>query len=125
MRWFALFIHAVYFLSLLTANLIMHRPLHYPDTPLKYAPSFDARIVLYPTLQNVKDYLSWRQADTHINNLYNTAFWTLVEKGKLSPQEAEARLSGTLSADKNEILFTEFGINYNDEPGEERGGGGR
>lgn len=26
------------------------------------------------------------------------------------------RLSGTLSGDKNEILFSQFGINYNDEP---------
>lgn len=34
----------------------------------------------------------------------------------MAPQEAEQRLSGTVSADKNEILFTEFGINYNNEP---------
>ncbi len=79
-------------------------------------PTFDARAVLYPTIQNLKDYLSWRQADCHINNLYNTTFWTLVLKGNLTPKEAENRLIGTLSSDKNEILFTEFGINYNNEP---------
>lgn len=28
---------------------------------------------------------------------------------------AEQRLSGTVSSDKNEILFKEFGINYNNE----------
>lgn len=26
-------------------------------------PSFDGRVVLYPSSQNVRDYLSWRQAD--------------------------------------------------------------
>ena len=30
--------------------------------------------------------------------------------------QAEERLRHTLAADKNEILFSEFGINYNDEP---------
>lgn len=34
----------------------------------------------------------------------------------MSAQDAEQRLSGTVSADKNEILFQEFGINYNNEP---------
>jgi tRNA(His) guanylyltransferase len=52
----------------------------------------------------------------HINNLYNTTFWTLVQQGSMSPQEAEQKLSGTVSADKNEILFKEYGINYNNEP---------
>lgn len=26
-------------------------------------PSFDGRVVLYPSVQNMRDYLSWRQAD--------------------------------------------------------------
>lgn len=30
--------------------------------------------------------------------------------------QAEKRLCGTVSADKNEILFKEFNINYNNEP---------
>jgi tRNA(His) guanylyltransferase len=52
----------------------------------------------------------------HINNLYNTTFWTLVQQGGMAPRDAEQRLSGTVSADKNEILFKEFGVNYNNEP---------
>ncbi|CAG9784341.1 unnamed protein product [Diatraea saccharalis] len=83
---------------------------------LKYPPTFDGRIVLYPSEENLIDYMKWRQADVHINNLYNTTFWTLVLEGKLSPMQAEKRLCGTLSADKNEILFSEFNINYNNEP---------
>eukprot|EP00045_Choanoeca_perplexa_P012690 m.139970 g.139970 ORF g.139970 m.139970 type:complete len:192 (-) comp16100_c0_seq11:2222-2797(-) len=89
---------------------------------LQYAPQFDARCVIYPTLQNLKDYLAWRQVDCHINNLYNTTFWALVLKGGLTENAAEARLRGSFSKDKNEILFTEFGINYNDEPAINRRG---
>lgn len=79
-------------------------------------PTFDARAVVYPTIQSVRDYFSWRQVDCHINNLYNTSFWTLVQQGNMTTQEAEKRLSKTVSADKHEMLFTEFGLNYNNEP---------
>ncbi|XP_033830531.1 probable tRNA(His) guanylyltransferase isoform X2 [Periophthalmus magnuspinnatus] len=85
------------------------------DQPLLYPPGFDGRVVLYPTNRNLRDYLSWRQADCHINNLYNTVFWTLVQRGGLTTAQAEERLKGTLAADKNEILFSEFDINYNNE----------
>lgn len=54
---------------------------------LKYPPAFDSRVILYPTVRNLRDYLSWRQADAHINNLYNTAFWGLVQKCGHSKQE--------------------------------------
>ncbi|GJQ80867.1 hypothetical protein Trydic_g14127 [Trypoxylus dichotomus] len=77
--------------------------------------TFDARVILYPTDQTMKDYLIWRQVDCHINNLYNTTFWNLVDKGGLTNEEAEKRLRGTVSSDKNEILFSAFGINYNNE----------
>ncbi|XP_058026878.1 probable tRNA(His) guanylyltransferase isoform X4 [Ahaetulla prasina] len=85
-------------------------------TCLREEQGFDGRVVLYPSDQNLKDYLSWRQADCHINNLYNTVFWTLVQKSGLTPVEAQERLKGTLANDKNEILFSEFNINYNKEP---------
>lgn len=110
----------------------------FPETPLQYPPSFDGRAVCYPSDQNLKDYLSWRQADCkkkelsnqrtldelflvsfsllgHINNLYNTTFWQLVQSGK-TPAETQERLKKTFAADKNEILFSEFGVNYNTLP---------
>lgn len=33
------------------------------DQSLFYPPSFDGRVVLYPSNRNIRDYLSWRQAD--------------------------------------------------------------
>ncbi|XP_020357644.1 putative tRNA(His) guanylyltransferase isoform X1 [Oncorhynchus kisutch] len=89
---------------------------YFGDQPLLYPPGFDGRVVLYPSNRNLRDYLSWRQADCHVNNLYNTVFWTLVQKGGLTTTQAEDRLKGTLAADKNEIMFSEFDINYNKEP---------
>ena len=81
---------------------------------LMYAPSFDARAVCYPSDKNLRDYLSWRQADCHINNLYNTAFWMLVQdkNASLTETEAEDQLKDTDSAAKNELLFSKYGINY-------------
>ncbi|OAL54041.1 Thg1-domain-containing protein [Pyrenochaeta sp. DS3sAY3a] len=90
---------------------------YFPDKPLTPPlPSFDGRAVCYPSDFNLRDYMSWRQVDCHINNLYNTTFWALVQQGGMGPREAEQRLSGSVSSDKNEILFKEFGINYNNEP---------
>jgi tRNA(His) guanylyltransferase len=89
-----------------------------PDCGLDLAhlPTFDGRAVVYPSDANLRDYLSWRQVDCHINNLYNTTFWALVQQGGMSQTAAEEHLKGTVSGDKNEILFSRFGINYNDEP---------
>ncbi|CAB4256772.1 similar to Saccharomyces cerevisiae YGR024C THG1 tRNAHis guanylyltransferase, adds a guanosine residue to the 5' end of tRNAHis after transcription and RNase P cleavage [Maudiozyma barnettii] len=109
---------ATLFGSLFTSNYVALWPKFFTDRPLdlKHLPYFDARCVLYPSLPIVKDYLSWRFVDTHINNLYNTAFWQLVLKCGMTAQESENRLSGTVSSEKQEILFTDCGINYNNEP---------
>ncbi|XP_071441713.1 probable tRNA(His) guanylyltransferase [Hetaerina americana] len=102
--------------SLFTSSFVYFWSEYFGNTKMSYPPSFDARIVLYPTNKNLRDYLSWRQADVHVNNLYNTTFWSLVLKKGLSNFEAEERLQRTLASDKNEILFSEFNINYNNEP---------
>ena len=104
--------------STFTSAYIFHWAQHFPSTPLEpdRLPSFDGRAVCYPTTANLRDYLSWRQADCHVNNLYNTAFWALVLKGGTSQVDAEQELKGTLSSDKNELLWGRFGINYNREP---------
>ena len=51
-----------------------------------------------------------------MNNLYNTAFWALVNQNQLTVREAEQILKDTDSAKKNELLFSKFQINYNDLP---------
>ncbi|KAF9262426.1 tRNAHis guanylyltransferase [Marasmius fiardii PR-910] len=100
--------------SYFTSCYVFHWSTYFPDYPMKYPPSFDGRLILYPGEKEIRDYFSWRQADTHINNLYNTAFWALVNKGGQTTTEAHAALRGTVSKAKHEILFTRFDINYND-----------
>lgn len=84
----------------------------FPDKQLRDIPMFDGRCVCYPNDQIIRDYFSWRQADCHINNLYNTCFWSIVLKGGFSEDEAHKMLKGTDSAAKNEMLFSKYGINY-------------
>ncbi|TBU33543.1 tRNAHis guanylyltransferase [Dichomitus squalens] len=108
--------------SLFTSSYVFNWSKYLSDTPLKYCPSFDGRIVLYPSTTVVRDYFSWRQADTHINNLYNTLFWALVLKGGQTTTQAHAVLRGTVSSQKHEMLFSRFGINYNELPARFRKG---
>ncbi|BGO98634.1 tRNA(His) guanylyltransferase [Rhodotorula toruloides] len=101
--------------SVFTAAYVALWPHYFPNSPLKFEelPVFDGRVVQYTNEAEVRDYLRWRQVDTHINNMYNTVFWTLVLQGGRTPIEAEQELSGTVSSQKQEILFSQFGINYN------------
>ncbi|OCF45660.1 tRNA(His) guanylyltransferase [Kwoniella heveanensis CBS 569] len=101
--------------SLFTSAYVFNWSQFFPSTPLVYPPSFDSRVVLYPGEKEIRDYFGWRQADTHINNLYNTSFWALVKSGQTTA-EANKALQGTDSKDKNEILFSRFGVNYNTLP---------
>lgn len=105
-----------YVTSLFTSSYVFNWPQWMNDKKLQYPPCFDGRIVLYPSDTNLRDYLSWRQADVHINNLYNTAFWNLILTSGLTNQEAETELKGTIASEKNELLFSKFNINYNSLP---------
>ncbi|GAB7364666.1 hypothetical protein MBLNU230_g5468t1 [Neophaeotheca triangularis] len=102
--------------TMFTAEYCMQWSQYFPESPLtRPFPNFDGRCVAYPKRSILRDYMNWRQADCHINNLYNTTFWNMVLRGGRSQTQAEFELKGTLSKDKNEILFSDFGINYNNE----------
>lgn len=108
--------------SAFTAAYVMRWPDRFPGVPLRSAPLFDGRVVCYPTTRQIRDYLAWRQVDTHINNLYNVCFWALVQKQGKTTTQAHETLRGTRSDFKNELLFSTFGINYNDLPQRHRKG---
>ncbi|SBT31376.1 tRNAHis guanylyltransferase, putative [Plasmodium ovale wallikeri] len=88
----------------------------YFDQKLMYPPSFDGRIIVYPTEKEIKDYLSWRQIDCHINTQYNECFWNLILKCDYTREQAYKSLLTTQAKHKNELLFSRFHINYNDIP---------
>ncbi|GAA5914736.1 hypothetical protein JCM6882_002728 [Rhodosporidiobolus microsporus] len=101
--------------SVFTAAYVALWSRYFPNSPLdlEHLPVFDGRVVQYTSAQEIRDYLRWRQVDTHINNMYNTCFWALVLQGGRTEFEANKELSGTVSSQKQELLFTRFGINYN------------
>ncbi|PKA52168.1 tRNA(His) guanylyltransferase 2 [Apostasia shenzhenica] len=101
--------------SYFTSTYVMKWKDFFPHKDLLETPYFDGRIICYPRKKLVRDYLSWRQVDCHINNQYNTCFWMLVKSGK-TEKEAQELLKGTLAKDKNELLFQQFGINYDKLP---------
>lgn len=50
--------------STFTSYYIHLWPSFFPDTPLSSPlPSFDGRVVQYPTVENLRDYFCWRQVD--------------------------------------------------------------
>lgn len=85
----------------------------FPNKKLQEVPIFDGRCVCYPDIKTLRDYLSWRQVDCHINNLYNTCFWGLVLKKGFTHKDAQNLLKDLKSDQKNELLFSELKINYN------------
>ena len=103
--------------SIFSSAYVFHWTKYFPETKLQFPPSFDARWVEYPNYTTIRDYISWRQADAHINNQYNYCFWKLWESNEFtSKNEVQLKLKNTVTKDKNEILFSKFGINYNDLP---------
>ncbi|KAF2601846.1 hypothetical protein F2Q70_00025322 [Brassica cretica] len=101
--------------SLFTSTYVIRWGDFFPHKELKYPPSFDGRAVCYPTYKILLDYLAWRQVDCHINNQYNTCFWMLVKSGKTKTQSQDY-LKGTQTREKNELLSSQFGIEYNTLP---------
>ena len=97
--------------SFFTSTYVMRWKNFFPQSELKYPPSFDGRAVCYPSTEILRDYLSWRQVDCHINNQYNSCFWKLVASGK-SKREAQNSLKGAQLQKKIE----ELAIDYNNLP---------
>ena len=84
--------------------------------PPSYPPHFDCRTVLYPSDTALHDYLRWRQVDCHINHLYNLCYHRMRARvSQPTGAAVEAELSAMDSAAKNEMLWSEFGLNYNTE----------
>ena len=54
--------------SAFTSSFVSSWSNFFGDKLLTCLPMFDGRTICYPTDAILRDYLSWRQADTHINN---------------------------------------------------------
>ena len=54
--------------SCFTGHYVQLWPSAFQGRQLHRMPMFDGRAVCYPTDAVLRDYLAWRQVDTHINN---------------------------------------------------------
>ncbi|KAJ7946280.1 tRNA(His) guanylyltransferase [Quillaja saponaria] len=93
--------------SFFTSMYVMRWKDFFQEKVLKYPPSFDGRAVCYPSSEILRDYLSWRQVDCHINNQYNSCFWKLVTSGK-NKREAQHEMKGAQLQKKLEELGIEY-----------------
>ncbi len=86
--------------------------------------SFDCRLSTFPTPALVIDYFRWRHEDAHRNALNGHCYWMLRNKQGLNARQASRRIEGLSVSEKNELLFQEGGINFNDLPAWQRRGAG-
>lgn len=84
---------------------------------------FDCRICQIPSLNLLVDYLRWRNEDAHRNALNAHCYWLLRRQGQ-SVQQATGSLEGLSVAEKNELLFSQGDINFNDLPNWQKRGVG-
>ena len=92
--------------SIATCNFIQELEINYPI-------EFDSRVLVLPTVEDVVDYFSWRQADCTrcCANVY--AYWTLRTAEKMNAQAATKYLKNMGFSKINDLLHS-HGINFND-----------
>jgi len=56
--------------STFTATYVYHWNSYFEQDLKPPLPTFDARVIVYPTLTNVRDYLSWRQVDCNEHDVF-------------------------------------------------------
>jgi tRNA(His) 5'-end guanylyltransferase len=82
--------------------------------------TFDSRLWIGTSADDVVDYFSWRQADAARSALNMWCYWTLRNAGS-SAREATAVLDRSGAGAKNELLYG-HGVNFNETPSWQRRG---
>jgi len=85
--------------------------------------AFDCRVCQLPSQDHVVDYFRWRAEDAHRNALNAHCYWTLRDKGQTA-ESATQQLLGMSVSKKNDFLFEQAGINFNELPVWQRRGVG-
>lgn len=103
------------FVSFFTSVYVIKWKELFPRKELRYPPSFRARVICCASIEVLQAYLSWRQNDCHMNNQHATCLHELVKHGK-TEREAYEFLKGTGKKEKHDLLFEQFGVNYEKLP---------
>ena len=61
--------------TLFSSSYVFYWNQFFPTQELLYPPMFDGRVVLYPSEKNLRDYMSWRQADCKYQYTITMIIW--------------------------------------------------
>ena len=61
--------------TLFSSSYVFYWNQFFPTQELLYPPMFDGRVVLYPSEKNLRDYMSWRQADCQYQYIITMIIW--------------------------------------------------
>ncbi|XP_024030765.1 tRNA(His) guanylyltransferase 1 [Morus notabilis] len=103
------------FVSFFTSIYVTKWKEFFPHKELIYPPSFRARVMSCASIGVLQAYLLWRQNNCHMNNQHTICVHELVKHGK-TETEAQEFLKGTRKREKHDLLFEQFGINYEKLP---------
>ncbi|GMP25533.1 hypothetical protein CsSME_00002355 [Camellia sinensis var. sinensis] len=103
--------------SFFTSTYVTKWKEYFPQTELRFPPSFQSRVIVCASMEVLQACLAWRQNDCHVKNLYNTCLWMLIKNGD-TEREARKILEDQFphKQHKHELLFQRFGINYKKLP---------
>lgn len=91
---------------------------------IKNQGTFDSRIWMGATVKDVVDYYSWRAEDAVRGAINSYTYWALRQERNMTKRQATKMLLKRGFAWKNEFLFQEFGVNFNETPAKYRRGVG-
>jgi tRNA(His) 5'-end guanylyltransferase len=74
---------------------------------------FDARVMAFPTDEDVIDYFRWRQDDANRCCLNTFCHWTAIQEDGMTARQATSLFKNQTVGFKNEFLM-QHGINYNE-----------
>ncbi|MBB6551158.1 tRNA(His) guanylyltransferase Thg1 family protein [Nonomuraea rubra] len=107
--WFGGVVQKVVSVAASTATVAFNRSYGVPSEPAEAGghATFDARVFTIPDVVEVANYYLWRQRDCVRNSI------TMAAQTKFSHQE----LRGKSTGDMQEMLWSQYGVNWNDYPG--------
>jgi tRNA(His) guanylyltransferase len=85
--------------------------------------AFDCRISQLPSVSLVTDYFRWRNEDAHRNALNAHCYWALRKAGQTA-RSATVQMEKLSTSDKNELLYQQAQVNFNDLPSWQKRGVG-
>ncbi|GJU66125.1 tRNA(His) guanylyltransferase 1-like protein isoform X1 [Tanacetum coccineum] len=103
--------------SLFTSSYRMKWTEFFPNKDMRSGAFFEGEVLCLKRTSDIQAYLAFKQRECYENNLTNTCFWKLVASGKSEQERTRCwRCESEKGKGKNEILFQQLGINYNDLP---------